>query len=379
MLVMNMNYNIAVIILAAGFSNRMGVFKPLLPVGGPTAVSRAIDIARSAGAAEAIVVTGHCCENLSAELQDKAPYVRTVHNNQYAQGMFSSVCSGVSNISHDADGFLLLPADCCAVSPQTIKTLIEQFYKTGQKFIIRPKMGTGSRGHPPLLPSQLRAQLCAYEGEDGLKGFLRSFESIELEVDDPGVNLDMDTPEDYEKLLNYLGVPAYPTPAQSLNLLKSCGTPPEIVAHMKHVAALALKIAGLLSTAPGININTELLESACLLHDIKRLEPNHAAEGKKFLLSLGYPQAAQIVGEHMDISEIREDIGESEILYLADKLCRGDKPVNLDETMELLRRKFSEDPNALKQAHKRMENAKKIYTLLKTKYGIGSLEYEEIM
>jgi len=193
------------IILAAGFSERMGVFKPLLPVGGLPAVLRSVHTARDSGVNDIIVVTGHMCEDIGTVLSSEAPEVRIVRNSRYHEGMFSSVCAGVSALPEDLDGFFILPADCCAVSPGTLQVLMEEIGKTGERAVVYPGF-EGRRGHPPFIPARFISELLSYNGMDGLRGFLSPLPGIDVQTDDRGVLLDMDTPEEYAALLVFLGL-----------------------------------------------------------------------------------------------------------------------------------------------------------------------------
>ena len=201
---------ISAVILAAGFSTRMGVFKPLLPVAGVCAVVRCADAAHSAGASEIIVVTGHCSDKVVAAFTQNADcYVKFVHNARYPEGMFSSVCAGVAWLSPDIDGFFLLPADACAVSPENLAALIEAFAQNGGSSVVYPTH-SNRRGHPPLIPAKFSSGILDYNGEGGLIGFLRHMPAVEVEMPDGGVLLDMDTPGDYANLLAYFGISDYP-------------------------------------------------------------------------------------------------------------------------------------------------------------------------
>ena len=159
------------IVLAAGLSERMGVFKPLLPVGAQPAVLRCIDTARSAGVKDILAVTGHLRRNIENVLREYAPDVRVIHNDDYRSGMFSSVCAGVAALPDGLDGFFLLPADCCAVSVDTLAALMVNFAETDMACVTRSKY-QGRRGHPPLIPGRFIAPLLSYDGANGLKGFL---------------------------------------------------------------------------------------------------------------------------------------------------------------------------------------------------------------
>jgi len=203
------NVNIAIVILAAGRSTRMGAFKPLLPIGGRPAVVHCVDAAQEAGVRDIIVVTGYMREELERVLKEYAPGARRIHNVHYADGMFSSVRAGVSAVSAlpgGVDGFFLLPADCAAASKDTLATLKNEFAKTGGAAVIRPKF-EGRRGHPPLIPAAFIGPILKYNGENGLKGFLSGLPTIEKEMQTPETLLDMDTPEDYAAMLKYFGIP----------------------------------------------------------------------------------------------------------------------------------------------------------------------------
>jgi len=86
----------AAIVLAAGFSSRMGAFKPLLPFGERTVVAHVVANLRAAGLQRIHVVTGFEAENLAPELNRLG--VTRAHNPDFAKGMFSSVRAGVASL-----------------------------------------------------------------------------------------------------------------------------------------------------------------------------------------------------------------------------------------------------------------------------------------
>ena len=386
--------DIAMVILAAGLSERMGVFKPLLPVGGQAAVLRCIRTAEAAGIRDICVVTGHMREGVESVLRDNAPQVAVVHNSGYRDGMFSSVRAGVAALVRDADGIFLLPADCCAVSPETLRILIREFYEKKGAFVTRSRFN-GRRGHPPLIPARFIDSLLEYDGHNGLKGFLSPLPTYEVEMDSPDSLMDMDTPSDYAELLGFLGLPVYPGREMCAELLMRFQVPQDIVEHGKHVAALALEMARLMELGGGAvdaalpmsgytalpmsgngKIDAALLESACLLHDICRSLPDHARAGRDLLLREGYPGTAMLVGSHMDLHYYDTGIGEAELLFLADKLSRRGKLTPLEGTMLEMESRYAHDPDALEAARRRVGAAMAIMGELSDKYGItyGDLE-----
>ncbi|MCL2402278.1 MAG: NTP transferase domain-containing protein, partial [Oscillospiraceae bacterium] len=302
------------------------------------------------------------------------PHVRLVHNERFKDGMFSSVHAGAQALPRDIDGFFLLPSDCCAVSPDTLLTLIGEFEKTGKSSVTRPKLNR-QRGHPPLIPATFLDGLLSHNGVDGLKGFLRPLPTLEVEINDPGFLLDMDSPEDYADLLTHLGSPGYPDRAQSLALLAELNTPPDIVSHGEDVAEVAIKIAKAMG-----NLDVVLLESACLLHDICRMEPAHEIAGMKLLLQKGYPKAAVLIRDHMDLpDEPITKITERELLYLADKLCRRGKLVRLEDTLQkILSQIPTDDIEAIHRVKRRIGKAQEILDALETQHGIGYKDIFEV-
>ncbi|NVN93510.1 MAG: NTP transferase domain-containing protein, partial [Desulfuromonadales bacterium] len=81
-----MSSNVAALILSAGYSSRMGDFKPLLPLGGLTALERTISLFRSSGVEDVRVVIGYRSEELAPLLKRLA--VRTIVNSRFHDGMF---------------------------------------------------------------------------------------------------------------------------------------------------------------------------------------------------------------------------------------------------------------------------------------------------
>lgn len=358
--------DIDMIVLAAGLSKRMGVFKPLLPVGDMPAVARCVKMAAEAGVRDVVIVTGHNAGTLEDVVgKDTHPGIRLVHNAAYQEGMFSSVREGVSALRDGSDAFFLLPADCCASTADTLSALMRVFGENGGVSVVRPAF-CGKRGHPPLVPGRFAEPLLSYDGEGGLKGFLRPLPTTEVEMGDPGALLDMDTPEDYAALLEHLGVPCFPDRERCAKLLLKYDTPKDIVGHCESVAALALEFAREMAER-GARLDAGLLESACLLHDIKRAEPNHARAGMELLLREGYPKAAILVGSHMELrGGVSDVIGEKELLFLADKMCRGEKIVALEEREREISGKYPHDSEAYASAMSRMATARKIRDMLKS-------------
>ena len=183
----------------------MGVFKPLLPVGERPAILRCISAAKEAGVRDVVVVTGNRHDEIEAVLRKDSPETTIARNVGFINGMYSSVLTGVEALEKDTDAFFLLPADCCAVTPEILRMLIGFFQKEGSMTVLHPTY-ENRRGHPPLIPYKYKDALLSYDGTDGLRGALGALPEMDVDVCSPGVLLDMDTPEDYTAMLRHLNI-----------------------------------------------------------------------------------------------------------------------------------------------------------------------------
>ena len=187
---------IAAIILAAGYSRRMGALKPILKLGDKTILERTIRLFRDLGIEEVIVVVGHGAREIVPIVHDCR--ARAIMNGQFKRGMFSSVQAGVKALSTDSHAFFVLPVDIPLVHPRTIKDLLEA-YRSGKSKMVFP-VYLGKRGHPPLVDACYRNEILSYSGEEGLRAVFRNHEneSVQVEVADEMILSDLDTPADYE-------------------------------------------------------------------------------------------------------------------------------------------------------------------------------------
>ena len=189
---------IAAVILAAGYSSRMGAFKPLLPFGASTVLERSIALFREAGIADIRVVVGHRADDLLpllARLQ-----VQPLFNARYAEGMFSSVVTAAASLEAESSAFFLLPVDFPLVRPESV-AMLRSAYRKGTGGILYPAFN-GRRGHPLLLATSYREVILSWQGDGGLRALLRQYQvdAASIETGDEGILLDMDTPADYEYL-----------------------------------------------------------------------------------------------------------------------------------------------------------------------------------
>ncbi len=113
-----------------------------------------------------------------------------------------------------------------------------------------------------------------------------------------------------------------------LAMLRASGADDALVAHCRAVAALADGLCAMLK-GKGIALDSEAVHAAALLHDIAKGERDHAAVGGLWLKELGLPQLAEIVRQHTEPDS--DALHEAGLVFLADKLVRGERRVELEE------------------------------------------------
>lgn len=355
---MDRSGGIAAIILAAGFSSRMGKFKPLLKLGTYTAIAHAVRCFLQAGIRDVRVVAGHQAEAVMEAVKPMG--VRVVLNSRFEEGMYSSVQAGVETLGPKARAFFLLPADYPLVRTSTVEKILG-CYRSGGKGIIYPTF-QGRRGHPPLISMVYADEILKGPAPGGLQGLLSKYEhdALDVAVADEAVLLDMDIPEDYQTLLNYLGRQAVPTMEECNSMLREAGVDERVWEHCHQVAGLALALVKSLNQA-GAGLDEELVLAGALLHDVARRQPDHARAGARFIQDRGYPRVADLVAVHMDI-EVAEDIplSEPEVVFLADKMVKGRSIVSVSDRLADVLGKYENDRQARQAAEHRLKQAEEI-------------------
>ena len=194
---------LAAIVLAAGGSERMGRPKQLLPVAGRPMVHHVTGALVSLGLSQVIVVTGAHAEAVVAVLADLP--VEIVANESWAEGMSSSMRAGLRALHPDVQAVLLVLADQPALTTDLLQLLVTRYRTTGAS-IVAP-VYRGQRGNPVLFDRALFPELLAVRGDRGGRALIDRYqEQVELvEVDDPAVIADIDSPEDYQGILGGAG------------------------------------------------------------------------------------------------------------------------------------------------------------------------------
>lgn len=193
-------HDIAAILLAAGRSRRMGGPNKLLEeVGGRPLVRIAAEAALASRARPVIVVTGHQRERVEAALAGLD--VQFVHNFDYAEGLSTSLATGIAAVPPVCDGAVVCLADMPAVTPATIDTLLSRFDPAAGRAIVVPT-AAGKRGNPVVWARRFFPALMAVRGDVGARHLIGENAELvaEVEVAGEGVLADVDTPEALARL-----------------------------------------------------------------------------------------------------------------------------------------------------------------------------------
>lgn len=196
---------IAVLILAAGQSRRMGrTNKLLVPVEGKPLLRHIVEAALASQASDALVVTGHQREAVEAVLAGTA--VRSVHNPDYAQGLSTSLKAGIQALPTGTDAAIVCLGDMPEIDSALLDRLIAAFDPAAGRTIVVPTHG-GKRGNPVLWSSAYFPDMAALEGDVGAKHLIGEHREAVAEVpmDDAASLIDIDTPEALDA---YLARPA---------------------------------------------------------------------------------------------------------------------------------------------------------------------------
>ncbi|WP_419786657.1 DVU_1551 family NTP transferase [Pseudodesulfovibrio sp.] len=362
---------LAAVVPAAGLSSRMVRFKPLLPLGDGTVLSRCVRCLRSVGAGPVIVVTGKRGEEVAeaARLAGALP----VHNPDFEQGMFSSVLAGVAALPEDIDAFFMLPVDIPLVRPETV-TRLAYHYAKEYPSILYPRF-LGERGHPPILSRALIPEILAHDGSGGLRRVLERHEAeaMDLDVADFGTVHDLDTPADYELGLSVLDL-GYPTDAECDQLFAMYGLPRKVEVHCRAVARVGAAFCERLNQRGGAALlDLAKVRGAALTHDIGKGGRNHEKVGSERLLDNGFPFAAEVALDHFDMQlGPDEPINEKAVVFLADKLVKGESFIPLEaryvEKIEL----FGHEPDARQAITGRLHRATSMLSRFDHEMGVSA-------
>ena len=192
--------NIAVVILAAGKSERMGQLKPLLPWGESTVLQHTIDLYKKLGATQIAVVVGFNADLIKTEVVDND--VTWAYNYDFEKGMSTSFREGFKKINKSCDAIFLALADTPDVKSSTLQSMAAAFGNTKAKIII--PICNNRKGHPVLFSADVFSDLETISETVIIKDVVDKYKSdiLFLETDDEGTYMDIDIWQQYQNLFN---------------------------------------------------------------------------------------------------------------------------------------------------------------------------------
>jgi molybdenum cofactor cytidylyltransferase len=192
---------VGAVVLAAGTSSRMGEVKQLLRFGERMLLEQVLDNVRGSRVNEVVLVLGYAAEAIMECVPRKN--VKIVINNDYPEGMGTSLRAGLSALSPQIDAALIVLADQPMVRPATLNLLMHQYRESKGQIIV--PMYKGFRGNPVLLDRSVFSEVMALRGDVGCRAIFGNHLDgiVKVPVMDVGVLLDLDSQADIERLKRF--------------------------------------------------------------------------------------------------------------------------------------------------------------------------------
>jgi molybdenum cofactor cytidylyltransferase len=198
---------IPAIVLAAGKSSRMGRTKALLSVGSSheTFLTRIIRVLRQGGIDHIVIVIGGDAAAVRASLPRDDVSLVAVENPRYEEGQLSSLLVGLAAVDErhdDVDAVMVTLVDLPLISAATVRSVLDAFRAKPDAPLVRPRRGQ-RYGHPVIFNRSIFGELRLADPSTGAKPVVRAHaaEEVNVDVDDDGAFIDIDTPEDYDRYI----------------------------------------------------------------------------------------------------------------------------------------------------------------------------------
>lgn len=191
---------VAILLLAAGRSTRMGGPNKLLQeTDGAPLVVHAAGAALASQAVEVVVVLGHMADDVKAAVEKAVgptKKLRFVTNPDFADGLSTSVRTGIAALGKDIDAAIVQLGDMPGVGAGLLDRLMAAFSPVEGRSICVPTVA-GKRGNPVLWDRRFFAEIARVEGDTGAKHLIGEHADLVCEVEMSGqaAITDIDTPE----------------------------------------------------------------------------------------------------------------------------------------------------------------------------------------
>jgi molybdenum cofactor cytidylyltransferase len=191
-----MKYKINAIILASGFSRRMGCDKLTLPIKGKSILENIVDEILKVDFNEIILIYRN--EFVKKIVEEKS--IRCIENLNAENGMSESIKIGIKN-SSSCDGYMFFVGDQINLNKELISKLIADFEKNNNLIIV--PLYNKKRGNPVIFPAEFKEELLKLSGDKGGRVLINKYETrvSYVNIEDENLGIDVDTKEEYIRIL----------------------------------------------------------------------------------------------------------------------------------------------------------------------------------
>lgn len=191
---------LSILILAAGAARRMNQVKMLLPFGNSSILQTIIETAKEINPDTICVVTGFYHNEIVANIQDGQ--IQFVHNELWQEGMSGSIKKGLSylvSLNPELDSVLIMVADQPYITSNLLREMLALQAQTNNGIVAASYAGV--IGTPVLFRKEHFSNLEKLSGDKGARSILHQYPNDVITVNFPLGEVDIDTEEDYHKLL----------------------------------------------------------------------------------------------------------------------------------------------------------------------------------
>ena len=190
---------IVAVVLSAGESSRMGRAKALLPIEGQTFIERIVGALKQGGIERIIVVLGFNAEEIRRQIIGLP--VEILVNPDYKLGQLSSLQVALRHLDADKScaATMVHLVDHPYIDPKLVKLMLQRFDQATHSIVVPRHQG--KRGHPVIFSRALFGELLSAPLDQGAKAVVNAHrdDTLEIDVPDAGITLDIDTPELYRQ------------------------------------------------------------------------------------------------------------------------------------------------------------------------------------
>lgn len=197
---MNEKPNIAILILAAGTSSRMGNrIKQLLPLGDTTLLGNAIEKAEASMADDYYIILGAHIESIKATM--KLDDSKVIHNPNWQNGLGSSIAIGINHLvsNHKAhDAVLIMLADQPLIDTDYLNAMMVMCQNNKASIVTTAYKNRS--GVPAIFAAKHFSELKKLNKDFGAKDIINQYKDANFVMNPDGKEVDIDTWDEYQKL-----------------------------------------------------------------------------------------------------------------------------------------------------------------------------------